>query len=129
MIGDALQRAIYTALKGAGICEGRIYDRPPMDAVMPYVTIGDEQDMDMAGSCGPIWDISTDLHVWDAPEGASKVAIKTIGAAIVPLLTSGLVVAGQTVTVAALSTSRVFRDPDGVTEHAVLTFRFVLTPN
>lgn len=129
MIGDQLQRAIYSTLKAAAICEGRIYDRPPADAVTPYVTIGDEQAQEQGSDCGQIWEVYTDVHVWDTPMGASKAMAKTIGAAIVPLLaTRSLSVAAHAVQAASVSASRTFRDPDGVTEHAVITLRYILTP-
>lgn len=129
MIGDQLQKAIYATLKSAGICDGRIYDRPPDDAATPYVTIGDEQAQEQGSDCGLIWEVFTDVHVWDTPEGASKARAKQTGADIVPLLaTTALVVADYAVKAAQCSASRTFRDPDGVTEHAVLTFRYILTP-
>lgn len=126
MLGAELQLAQYAALHGAGIAT---YDNPPVDAAYPYATIGDGQVLDDSTSCGAAWEAFSDVHVWSQPDSGSKIEVKTLMAQIVPLLASeSLAVSGFIVVVAQLQHSRVFRDPDGLTEHGVLTFRYLLDP-
>ncbi len=132
MIGDALQKAIYAALTAApALCEGRVYDNPPEKKrlVFPYITIGDEQVGDDGTSCGDGWEAFSDIHVWSRPPAKSKLEAKAIAAAVVErLVTNGLAVPGFTVAVAQLDVLRSMRDPDGITEHAVVSVRHLLTP-
>lgn len=129
MIGPELQVALFAALKTAAVADGRIYDLPPMDAVYPYVTIGDEQVIDDGSACGAAYEVFADVHVWDRPEGASKRAMKTLMARIVDLAASTeLAVDGFRLVVAHLQTTRSRRDPDGQTEHGILTFRYLIDP-
>lgn len=128
MIGDQLQRAIFDILTAASIAGDRVFDRPPTNASFPYVTIGDEQVIDDGTTCADAWDVATDVHVWSRPESGSKSELKTLIAQIVPLLATEIAVTGFRNVSGNLETTRSFRDPDGITEHAVLTFRYLLDP-
>lgn len=129
MIGPELQQAIYAALVAApAICDGRVYDRVPDEPVFPYLTIGDEQAIDDGNSCEDAWEVFADAHVWSRPESTSKVEAKTIGAAVVDRLVTELVVAGFRVVFAALESYRTLRDPDGLTEHVIITVKYSLQP-
>jgi hypothetical protein len=131
MIGAALQKAIFAALTTSpAIAGGRVYDRVPAGPTFPYVSIGDEQVLDDGDTCSDGWEVTSDVHVWSRPAAGSKAEVKDLAAAIVPrLAVTTISVTGFRVLIAELETSRVFRDPDGITEHAVLTFRHVLSPN
>lgn len=126
MIGPGLQRAIYAALSGAGIAGGRIYDGVPDNPVFPYVTIGDEQIIDDSNTCGESWEAFADIHVWSRPVAGSKVEAKTIAAAVKGAVLAIGTVSGGTLTGVFSETARSFRDPDGLTEHTVLTFKFII---
>lgn len=129
MVGPEVQAAIYASLTTAQppIAGGRVYDQVPANAVFPYVTIGDEQVTDAGDACGDAWDVFADLHVWSRPESGSKGEAKGLAQRIVPVLL-GVDAAGPfQVKLAVLETYRVFRDGDGLTEHGVMTFRFLLT--
>jgi hypothetical protein len=128
MIGSQLQKAIFAALTDADVCGDRVYDRVPKGAVFPYVTIGDEQVIDDGNTCADAWEIFPDVHVWSRPGTGSKVELKDTVAAVVAAVRGIAAVTDYTVILAELSTSRTLRDPDGITEHAVLTFRFLLEP-
>lgn len=129
MIGAELQKAIYAALTAApAMAGGRVYDRVPAEPVFPYVTIGDEQVVDDGNSCDDGWEVFSDVHVWSRPAAGSKAEVKDIAPPIVARLRSNLSVTGYVVIVAALEGMRTFRDPDGLTEHSVLTFRYLLQP-
>lgn len=127
MIGAQLQAAIYTSL--AGVAGGRVYDRPPASPVFPYVTIGDEQVIDDGNACADGWEVFPDVHVWSRSVSGSKAELKGLVAQIVPLVTAITTVTGFAVIAAELRTVRSLRDPDGLTEHAVLNFRFLIDPS
>lgn len=124
-----LQKAVFSALNTAEICSGRIYDRVPKNAVFPYVVIGDTQCLDdgaLDEDCVGGWEIYHDIHVFSRPDSGSKEEVKTIAAAVITAVTGITDFAGYKVVVAALETARFFRDPDGLTEHGVLTFKFLI---
>ena len=136
MIGPELQTAIYGALLAANICDGRIYDQVPPEkdraagsgASFPYVTIGDEQVIDDGNTCGESWDVMADIHCWSRPASGSKVEVKTLRATIVAALNTNLSLTGFVVVSAKLETARSLRDPDGKTEHDVITMRYQIDP-
>jgi hypothetical protein len=128
MIGPEPQKAIYAALKAAVVCGGRIYDQVPAKPKFPYVTLGDEQVLDDSNSCGDGWELFADVHLWDRPENGSKAEMKTQGSAIRVAVLSGLVIPGFVLDAITLESSRSLRDPDGKTEHGVLTFKLLLSP-
>ena len=128
MIGSQLQKAIFAALTAADVAGDRVFDRVPDGVSFPYVTIGDEQVIDDGNACGDAWEVYSDVHVWSRPATGSKVELKDTVAAVVPAVRGITTVTGFDVLLAELTTSRTLRDPDGITEHAVLTFRFLLDP-
>ncbi len=127
MIGPELQGALFTALVDGGICDGRGYDTVPPDATFPYWTLGDEQVLDDSNSCGEGWEVVADIHVWSRPATGSRAELKTIRAAIHPIV-MGLTVPDHVVNAVTLDGSRTLTDPDGITKHAVLTYRFLIDP-
>ena len=131
MIGDQLQAAMFTALEAANICGKRIFDRVSEDATFPYITIGISQVLDDGGSgshCTGGWEVFEDVHVWSRPPTGSKGELKTISAAVVAALLGIEAVEGFRVIVCQMTNARAFRDPDGLTEHGVITMRFLLDP-
>ena len=127
MIGPEVQGALFAALVDGEICDGRVYDTVPPSHVFPYVTIGDEQVLDDSNSCGEGWDVVADIHVWSRPASGSQAEAKTIRAAIHPIV-EDLAVPGFVVNAVTLEASRSLTDPDGITKHAVLTYRFSIDP-
>lgn len=131
MIGDALQKAIYAALMASpAVASGAVYDRVPKNAGFPRVTIGDEQVLDDGDSCGDAWEAYSTLHVWSRPNEGSKSEVKILAAEVAArVATEDLAVSGFTVVVAAIEEMRFLRDPDGITEHGVVTVRHELQPD
>lgn len=128
MIDDGVQKAIYTALTTAGVAGGRIYDQVPEKALFPYVTIGDEQVIDDSNDCAESWDVFSDIHVWSRPDSGSKGELKRAMKAVSVAVLAIDSVPGWTLISVKPETSRTLRDPDGKTEHGVLTFRFIIDP-
>lgn len=136
-VGPELQKAIYAALLSPGpVAGGGVYDNPPDEArrtalngsAWPYATIGDDQILDAGNSCGEGWEVFCDIHVWSRPATLSKLEAKSVMALIVERLTVLDTVDGFVVVAASLQTTRTFRDPDGITEHGVVSMRFLLDP-
>lgn len=129
MIGAQLQKAIYEALTASpAIAGGRVYDNPPASPTFPYLTIGDEQVLDAGNSCAEGWEAFPDIHVWSRPATRSKAEMKTIAAAVGDRLLALDAVDDFRVVIGAIESVRPVNDPDGITEHCVVTMRYVLDP-
>jgi hypothetical protein len=128
MIGPELQGVIYAALTAANVASGRIYDRVPNDPTFPYITIGDEQVIDDGTTCQDGWEVYPDVHCWSRPSNGSKAEVKELAAAVVAAVTGISSVSGFSLVSITHETTRVFRDPDGLTEHAVCSFRALIDP-
>lgn len=126
-LGGQLQEAMYRALIAEPLV-APVYDRPPADAPLPYITIGDEQAIDDGNSCSDAWEVFADVHVWSPAVKGSKLEVKRFMASVEERLAVELDVSGFTVLSGTLDSKRSFRDPDGFTEHGVLTFRFLIDP-
>lgn len=132
--GHPLQVAVFAALTGSTavtnfVAQG-IFDRvrttDAMAADFPYITIPDDQIIDDGNTCGEAWEAFVDVHVWGRDGGAAKT--KQIGDAVADALGTEIAVAGHTVVSGTLETARNVTDPDGITAHRVLTFRYLLQP-
>jgi hypothetical protein len=128
MIGPQLQGAIYSALTTANVASGRVYDRVPKDPTFPYVTIGDEQVIDDGNTCQDGWEVDPDVHCWSRPANGSKAEVKELAAAVVTAVTGIASITSFSLVSITHETTRVFRDPDGLTEHAVVSFRALIDP-
>lgn len=124
MIGDLLQRAQVAAIEAIG---QRVYDTPPPERVFPYFQVGDEQNIDDGSACGAAWEVTADVHVWSRPVTGSRSELKTIAALAVAPLTA-LSFSGFRIVVQHMQAARYFDDPDGLTKHGVLTFRYLIDP-
>lgn len=127
MIAGEVQKAIFAALDGAAVADGRIYDQPPRGAQFPYVTIGDEQVIDAGTSCGDAWEVYCDIHVWSRPNGGSKLEVKLLRKDVTTAVLSISTIEGFVLDGVYHDTSRSRRDPDGLTEHDISTFRFLVS--
>lgn len=129
MIAGELQKAIYTALTTApAIAGGNVFDQVPASDPFPRITIGDEQVIDDSTTCQDGWDVSADVHCWSRPETGSKLEVKQLASAVVARVTAISGITGFSLVSLTHETTRVFRDPDGLTEHAVITFRALIDP-
>lgn len=127
MIGNHVQAALFNALTLANICAGRVHDQVPANPVFPYVTIGDEQVIDDSDQCTDAWEVVCDVHAWSRPVNGSKAEVKTIAAEIVTAAKSITAIPGFSLESIHHDTTRVLRDPDGKTEHAVITIRLMVS--
>lgn len=129
MIGAEVQKAIFAALTTTpALAGGRVYDQVPEGATFPYLSIGDEQVIDDSNTCQDGWEVYPDVHCWSRPVAGSKVEVKTLAASVVARVTSISTVTGFSLVSITHETTRVFRDPDGLTERAVCSFRALIDP-
>lgn len=98
-----------------------IYDLPSPSVKLPYVTIG-EADLHRADvTCKLSDEIHITLHAWSEKPGYSEV--KRIASSVSDALHHyPLAVAGYRLISIDHTKTRTFRDPDGMTSHAVIEF-------
>ena len=120
----AVQGAINTTLRNAGICQGRVYDRVPAKPTFPYVTIGEGDTVGDDNGCFDASEVNLSVHVWSRTVGFPEA--KTIAGQIRGLLKTDFALPGFNVSVAEYVTTRYMRDPDGLTNHAVVEFRYLV---
>ncbi|HEV2552716.1 MAG TPA: DUF3168 domain-containing protein [Bosea sp. (in: a-proteobacteria)] len=125
----ALQGAINLKLRAdVAALAGRVYDRVPAGATMPYLEIGEFQTLDDGAQCLVAFEVIASLHVWSRP-GAGDDTGQTTGKAIASAVHSALHEAELDLGPAwqfleiAHSETRYLKDPDGVTSQSILSFR------
>lgn len=123
-----LQDVIVTRLKADATLMAQVngvYDQPPTTAwATPkegYVTIGEAQFIRDDATCLEGGDVYLTLHAWSRKVGFP--AVKEIAFAVSESLhMAPLVLASWRLVSIMHRQTRVFRDPDGITSHAVIDF-------
>ncbi len=125
----ALQGAINLRLRAEiAAVAGRVYDRVPAGATMPYVELGEFQSVDDGAQCLEAFEVFATLHVWSRPGDGADPG-QTSGKAIAGAVNTALheaeldLGAGWQFLEIAHQDTRHLKDPDGVTSQSVLTFR------
>lgn len=120
----AVQGAVVAALKAADVAGDRIYDRVPVNPTFPYITIGGGDTIGDDNDCWGASEVFVQVHVWSRTIGFPE--CKTIAGQVRDALSSELTLANFRNAVAGFLTTRHFRDPDGLTSHAVVEFRYLI---
>lgn len=125
-----LQGAIVALLKGdvalTALVAQRVYDAVPSSPTFPYVTIGDGQVLgDDTEDCGDGSEINLQIDAWSRAVGYPEV--KQIAAAIRAALKNYPTLSGFQVSVVEFLQTQFLRDPDGLTRHAAIQFRYLIT--
>lgn len=128
MIGAEVQKAIFAALDGATLAGANVFDQVSESNPFPRITIGDEQVIDDSNTCQDGWEVFSDIHCWSRPDAGSKVEVKTLAGEVVTAVCAIAAIEGFSLVSIEHQTTRVFRDPDGLTEHAVVSFRALIDP-
>jgi Protein of unknown function (DUF3168) len=131
--GLALQKAIVAALKAdaavGGLVGDRIYDHVPPDVPLPYISMGPETIEPDEAACYDGSTHTVQIDAWSQTPGFPEVKriAKAIRAALAhqPL---SLLSDGYRLVDIELQSDFTLRDPDGVTSHAVMTFRAMTEP-
>lgn len=119
-----VQGAIVAALKAADVAGDRIYDTVPDGVVFPYVTVGEGDTVGTDNSCWAASEVTIQVHVWSRAVGFPE--CKTIAAAVRGALSQPLTLATHRNMSAEFVVARFLRDPDGITRHAAIEFRYLV---
>jgi hypothetical protein len=127
-----LRAAIEAKLKAAPalaeLIGARIYDRVPKAPEYPLVTIGNIQVLPESADGVDAAESAVTIHVWDQYKRADKA--KPVGALVISALhEEQLSIVGGGAQSVLLESANYVRDPDGVTNHAVLTFSILTDAN
>ena len=126
-----LQGALVVRLKAssalAAIIGDRVYDLPPKGPQYPYLTLGEDQVIGDDADCYDGSEVYLTLHAWSRAVGFPEV--KRIVAAMRDALhLAPLAISDHRLVELRYQDARYLRDPDGLTSHAVITFRALLEP-
>ncbi|MEM6617452.1 MAG: DUF3168 domain-containing protein [Pseudomonadota bacterium] len=120
----AFQKAVYDALIGGGVCAGRIYDRVPQKRVYPYATVPDAAFSDDGNSCFQQDEVFLDVHVYSRAVG--HVEIKQQVGLIRAALDTEIAIDGFKNALGEWRSTRFPPQPDRLSAHAVVTFRYLI---
>jgi len=119
-----LQGAIVTALKAAAgvtaLVGVRVYDMVPADSDFPYVSLGPTDEVSDDTDCTDGFEITLQIDCWSRKPGFPEV--RQIADAVRQALKPELTLTDNALFYLQHITTRTFRDPDGLTSHAALTF-------
>lgn len=124
-----LQGGLVALLKsGGGVGTGeRVYDSVPDAPSFPYISLGDDQVVGDDNDCSEISEVFCRIHVWSRAIGYPET--KQIADAIRSRLrVTAPTVTGFSVDVVHFQQIQFLRDEDGKTRHAVVEYRFLLSP-
>lgn len=132
-----LQGAMYHRLKNdssvKNLVSDRVFDHVPRDnlgnptATLPYISLGEDQVLPDKADCIDGREVLITIHAWDKGPGFPKV--KEVSSAIIAALDDDeFPVTGHRLIEFGLESCRHLTEPDGVTKHAVITFRALTEP-
>lgn len=127
----ALQRALFAALAATApltaLIGQRIYDRVPASSIFPYIRFGGDQITSENQDCvTEAVEVTTQIDVFSRAPG--KVELKTISGIVFRALNNRALDLGDEYELLSLQhdSTRTLDDPDGLTTHAILTFRALI---
>lgn len=123
----ALQGALVTLLKSANTdARDRWYDKVPSPVDYPYGRVGDDQVIGDDDDCEELSAVISRLHIWSQKGG--KVEVKTIaGQARAAIRGATWSLSGFAVDDVQFIQTQYLDDPDGISTHAVIEARFLIT--
>lgn len=125
-----LQAAVVAAVREGGLpllgTPARIYDKAPANPASPYVTFGPMQSLDDSDDCHDGVEIFVELNAWSTKPGFQEV--QQVAAYLARVLDQPLMVQGFEAVIHQIDGTNTTRDPDGLTNRARLTLRYVLAP-
>lgn len=128
----ALRAAIHGALKNDGplvamLGGAKIYDEPPREAALPYVTLGEAVVSDRSTSTEVGDEHALTLHVWSR-QGGHREAHLISGAVLQALVDAPLTPEGQHLANLRFVVADIRREADGRTYHGIVRLRAVTEP-
>jgi hypothetical protein len=120
-----LQGEIVKRLKAdpavTALIAGRVYDSVPAGAAFPYVTIGPVDAVEADADCITGLDVAQQIDCWSRAVGFPEVK-KIVDAVRASLHDFDLALASNALVYFEHRTTRITRDPDGLTSHGILGF-------
>lgn len=104
-----------------------IFDEPPREAALPYVTIGGDVIADASTATEPGDEHALTLHVWSR-EGGHREAHLIAGAVLEALVDAPLALAGHHLANLRFVVADVRREADGRTYHGIVRLRALTEP-
>jgi hypothetical protein len=128
----ALRAAIHGALKNDGplaamLGGAKIYDEPPREAALPYVTLGEAVVSDRSTSTETGDEHALTLHIWSR-QGGHREAHLISGALLHALIDAPLAPEGQHLANLRFVAADIRREADGRTYHGIVRLRAVTEP-
>lgn len=128
----ALRTAIHGALNSDGPLAAllggeKVYDEPPRDAALPYVTLGEAVVSDASTATEQGDEHALTLHVWSR-QGGHREAHLIAGAVLQALLDAPLSPAGHRLANLRFIVADVRREADGRTYHGLVRLRAITEP-
>lgn len=123
------QKAVYDTMAGTSppLAAGGVFDYAPETVTYPFIQIGDSQVIpNDASNTDDVSDDGVDsfldVHVWSRYRGAKEV--NEITSLIYTLFHNRtLTISGRASALCWIDSTRIVRDPDGITRHGVSTLR------
>ena len=126
------QKALYARLSGSAALAAamggtvRAYDAPPQTPTFPYIQFAESQVIDEGNECDvDLFELFSTIHVWSRDVGT--VETKRIVGAVRELMNAIFPMDNFSITVAKCENSQWFRDPDGISTHGVVVFRYLIS--
>lgn len=123
-----LQKAIYERLtstpKLVSLVGDRVFDRVPEKAVFPYVSFGTMEERNDDADCIEAMEVYFQLDAWSRAVGFLEA--RNIADAVRSALKVDLSLPDNALVLMTHTITRVFRDPDGLTSHAAISFNAVI---
>jgi len=124
-----LQAALVSKLKNdsgvQAIVGDRVYAEVPSNPTFPYISVGDNQVLPDKADCIDGTEIFWQLDGWSRSHTGPEE--KQISKAVVAAVDDQpLSVSGYDAVVVEINTVNYLRDPDGITRHVAMNFRFLI---
>lgn len=128
----ALQVANVGILRGnSGVTDlvgERVYDSVPEKPTFPYLTLGESHVLgDDSEDCGDASEVFAQLHAWSQSVKGGFTEVKRIASAVRSAMKIPPALDGFTVTVIEYVQTQYLRDPDGITRHAMIEYRYLIS--
>lgn len=123
---DAALRGSVRLREAMGLTSPRIFVTVPVNAVLPYVVVGEDQVPEaFDGDCAEELELFATVHGWSKPNPPQALMARKMTASIKAAML-GIEIPGAQVVEAIAEDERYLTDPDHST-HSVQVFRYLVT--
>lgn len=124
----AVQSALVAALKALSTEAGiRVYDLPPADAAVPYITVGGGQTVPLDETCWDASEVYVQVDVWSEEPGYPQVK-RIAGAIRAALHDQPVTVTGHVCDRCEVRNISYSRERDGITSRARIDLLLTTQP-